>query len=191
MINLEQVMEQINKTRGRFTSATNRIPQVQDRIFDLTKQWRDLVIDGASDEELHEVHEKLLQAEKELELLEGLDAEREIRQTLAKDKKLADMAQSFIAQEEETLESMLTEEEKLADTVTDAYDNLIEAVRELNTQRTKMVEASGQIQDVKRALDMPIPSAGIYMDYKMRMTDVPHDKLFNKILIAAGLQPKY
>mgnify|MGYP001343034768 CR=1 FL=1 len=192
MINLEQVMEQINKTRGRFTSATNRIPQVQDKIFDLTKQWTDLVIDGASDEQLHEVHERLLQAEKELELLEDLDAEKEIRQTLAKDKKLADMAQSFIEQEETALESMLIEEEKLADAVTDAYTTLIAATNELRTQRAKMVESAGQIQDVKRALDMPIPPAGIYMmDYKMRMKDIPHDKLFNKIRIAAGLQPKY
>ena len=193
MITLEQVMEQINKTKDRFTSAINRIPQLQDKIFDLSKQWRELVINGADDKELQEVQDKSLQAEKELELLENLDADKEIRQTLAKDKKLADLAQSFIEQEEATLETMVLEDAKFVDAVKDAYTALIATVEELRTHRKKMVEITGQIQDVKQALGMPVPSGGIYdTNYRRsRLNSIPHDKMFNKIRIAAGLHPEY
>jgi len=191
MITLESVLEQINKTRGRFTSAKDRIPEVQEKVLNIVNEWTSAVIDGATDEELQKIRERLTDAEKELELLENLDTEKEIKKALSCDKKLTEISNKFIEEQEAILEEMMVQDEPLNQEVLDAYSALIDAVKKRREHRNSMIAVTGRIEDVKHNLGLPLPLSGLYTTYELRMKAIPHDKMFNRIRIANGQMPNY
>ena len=191
MIEFQKVMELVDKTKKRFASAKDRIPKVKDRIWDLTQEWTAAVIDDASDEKLGKIRDKLSQAEKELELLEHLDIEKETRENLSNDKKLKSLAEEFISQQETTVEQMLIEDNKLFENVKAARDTLLEAIKARRNHVQKMSVVCSEIEDVKKVLGQKIPDGGVLWSYRPRRGGIDFEKTFNKIRIPNGQLPKY
>jgi hypothetical protein len=187
MIEFQEVMELVDKTKKRFASAKDRIPKVEDRIWDLTQEWTAAVIDDASDEKLGKIRDKLSQAEKELELLEHLDIEKETRENLSNDKKLKSLAEEFISQQETAMEQMLIEDDKLFNNYKAACDALLEAIKARRNHGKKMSVVCREIEDVKRALGQKIPDGGILWSYRGRRGNFNIKNLYTKIRGAAGL----
>ncbi len=187
MIEFQTVMELVGKTKKRFASAKDRIPKVQDRIWDLTQKWTAAVIDDASDEKLGKIRDELSQAEKELELLEHLDIEKETRENLSNDKKLKSLAEEFISQQETAMEQMLIEDDKLFNNYKAACDALLEAIKARRNHGKKMSVVCSEIEDVKRALGQKIPDGGVLWSYRGRRGNFNIENLYTKIRGAAGL----
>lgn len=187
MIDYDEVMQKIEETKKRFTSVRDRIPKVEEKIFDLTKRWTDAVIDNASDEKLGEIRDELQKAEKELDLLEHLDIEKEIRESLSKDKKLKTTTEQFIKQQEEVIEEMLVEDNKLYDDLKAACDTLLEAIRNRRKHSQKMAGICSEIDSVKRALGQKAPDSGTFWSLRERRGQINIENLYTKIRGAAGL----
>lgn len=191
MIEFESVIKQIQDKKAKIYKAKERIPELEQRVFDLAKEFTNAVIDGASDEKLSKIREKLTNAEKELDVLQGVDFEEQLRESLQRDEKLSKLADDFIKQEEKTLEKMVTEDEELTNKVLECYSALIEAVKARRTHRNKMVEITGRIDDIRSAMGEKVSRGTNFRNYEARMKSIAHDKMFNKIRIANGQLPEY
>lgn len=191
MIEFETVMQQIETTKDRLNKAKERIPKLEEKIFDLTKKFTDAILDGASDEKLSKIKIELTGLEKELDILNSVDFDVKVKETLSRDEKIAKSVDEYIRQEESKLEKMVEEDEKLSNDVLDCYASLIAATKERQAHRQNMIDITGKIQDIKYALNMPIPSGGCFRPWQVQLKTIPHDKKFNQIRIANGQLPKY
>ena len=191
MIDYEKVMQEIDKTKKRLTSAKARIPGVEEKIFKLTKKFTDLVVDGASDKELEKVRDEISKTEKELDLLQHLDVGAELQKSLSEDSKVKALIDDFIKQQESVLEKMVEEEKPYGEAVKEAFEKLIEAIKKRRVFIKSMAAEANKIHDVKRAAGLSVPLMGEFASYGTRITRFNFDNWLNKMRIANGQLPKY
>jgi chromosome segregation ATPase len=191
MIEFQKVMQEIDKTKKRLTSAKARIPEVEEKIFKLTKKFTDLVVDGGSDEKLGKIRDEISKTEKELDLLQHLDVGAELQKSLGEDSKLKALIDEFIKQQEAVLEKMVEEERPYGAAVSEAFEKLIEAIKKRRVFIKSMAAEANKIHDVKRAAGLSVPLMGEFASYGTRITRFNFDNWLNKMRIANGQLPKY
>ncbi|HBN82583.1 MAG TPA: hypothetical protein DDZ89_01955 [Clostridiales bacterium] len=191
MIEFQKVMELVDKTKKRFMSVKDKLPRLEKRLFDLTREYTTALIDDAPDGKIQKITDEVHRVEKNIDMLEHLDIEKETRENLSNDKKLKSLAEEFISQQETTVEQMLIEDNKLFENVKAARDTLLEAIKARRNHVQKMSVVCSEIEDVKKVLGQKIPDGGVLWSYRPRRGHVDFEKLFNKIRIANGQLPKY
>ena len=191
MIEFQNVMSEIDKTKKRLTSAKARIPGVEEKIFKLTQKFTDLVVGDAPDKELEKVRDEISKAEKELDLLQHLDVGAELQKSLSEDSKLKALIDDFIKQQESVLEKMVEEEKPYGEAVKEAFEKLIEAIKKRRVFIKSMAAEANKIHDVKRAAGLSVPLMGEFASYGTRITRFNFDNWLNKMRIASGQLPKY
>jgi len=187
MIAYEKVMQEIEKTKKRFMSVKDKIPQLEERLVELAKKYTDALLDNAPDEKLNEISGEIQRVEKDVDLLEHIDIEKEIRENLSRDGKLKNMAEKFIGQQLAVIEEMLVEDDKLFNNYKAACDALLDAIKASREHTKKMAAVCGEIEAVKRALGQKIPDGGILWSYRGRRGNFNIENLYTKIRGAAGL----
>jgi chromosome segregation ATPase len=191
MIEFEKVMSEIDKTKKRFMAVKDKLPKLEKRLFDLTREYTTALIDDAPDDKIQKITDEVHRVEKDIDILEHLDIDKEIRESLSSNKKLKSLAEEFISQQETVMEQMLVEDERLFENLKAARDALLEAIKARRNHGKKMSAVCGEITDVKRALGQKIPDGGVLWSYRTRRGRIDFEKLFNKIRTANGQLPKY
>lgn len=191
MIEFQEVMSEIDKTKKRFMSVKDKLPRLEKRLFDLTREYTTALIDDAPDDKLQKITDEVHRVEKDIDMLKHLDIDKEIRESLSSNKKLKDLTEQFILQQKETIEKMLIEDNKLFENVKAARDALLEAIKARRNHSKNMSVVCNEIEDVQKILGQKVPDGGVLWSYRARRGHVNFEKLFNKIRIANGQLPKY
>ena len=191
MIEFQKVMQEIDKTKKRLTSAKARIPGVEEKIFKLTQKFTDLIVDDAPGKDIERVRDGITKAEKELDLLQHLDVGAELQKSLGEDSKLKALIDEFIKQQEAVLEGLVEEEKPYGEAVKEAFEKLIEAIKKRRVFIKSMAAEANKIHDVKRAAGLSVPLMGEFASYGTRITRFNFDNWLNKMRIANGQLPKY
>jgi uncharacterized coiled-coil protein SlyX len=191
MIEFQNVMSEIDKTKKRLTSAKERIPKIEEKIFKLTQKFTDLIVDDAPGKDIERVRDGITKAEKELDLLQHLDVGAELQKSLGEDSKLKALIDEFIKQQEAVLEGLVEEEKPYGEAVKEAFEKLIEAIKKRRVFIKSMAAEANKIHDVKRAAGLSVPLMGEFASYGTRITRFNFDNWLNKMRIANGQLPKY
>lgn len=189
MIEYESVLQLAEQTKKKFTSAKDRIPEIEQQIFDLSASWRDTLFNGGTDGELQEIENKISRFEKQLELLRNIDVNKEIQQNLRRDKTLSAKCSEFEAQQRKAIEGLLKEEKTLSESVLNTTDSLVQAIKDWRTKRQEIADICIQIGQVHpyTGSSEPVPYSGYYETYKPQMANINPATLASKIRTAGGL----
>lgn len=187
----ETLQQRIEEAKSSFLSVKDRIPPLEKKVFDLSGKWREAVINGADDKKLASIETEITRIEKQLELLRGINPQKETFQALRKDKKLKEECKSFTDQQYKILDEMMADEAKLSEAVNASFDTLIGNIKVWRQKRQGIAAICTQIGEISPYIDeTPIPSGNLYASYKSRMAIINPATMAVRIRTASGLPPE-